>query len=164
MKHLLIALATLATFSVQAQNWSDIDFGELPMTKDFRVEGKLEKKGLFSFSSVDLTLWMAANELGGSAVDRYYKHHHRVEFSIDDLECEGVSRLTTEDEMGAEIKYSMIINYDDGQKDEGCPYQVQVDFGAMEEDRGGKVFTRLIVYPTNRLYEKEVYEGKLIKD
>ncbi len=144
--------------------WSDIDFGQLPLTKDFSINGEL-KSGMIFSKKAEFSLNMDKDFIKDDVRDQYYanKSFHWVRFNIEGVQCKGVSFLSTEDEMGKGIMYSMTINYDKNGRSKNCPYQVQLDFGDMEEDFD-EVYTVLTVYPSNDLSKKKKYKGVLQKD
>jgi hypothetical protein len=164
MKKLLFGLALMTSLTSYASSWSDVDFGQLPLSKNFVISGNLEKGFIFK-KEISLSLEMDRNFIGDDVNDTFYanKSYHKVMFTINDGDvCEGISFLGTEDEMGTDIKYSMVVDYDRGTRGENCPYQIQIDFGAMDES-STEVRAVLTVYETNDLSKKKKYEGLLGK-
>lgn len=162
MKIFLSVLFALLSSSVTyAQNWSEVKFGRIPLTKPLFMQGQLSK-GWFNTQRVQFTLNMEPQELGAEAKDPYYSNHQKVLFQLNGTLCEGAAILTTQDEFGAKIKYSMVIYYDRDKRTASCPYHIQAYFGPMEENVASEVYTELVIYWTSDM-QQSVFTGTVQK-
>ena len=161
---LLTLLSLLAAGSVWA-NWSDITFGELPLTQNLTAKGNLKMARLFRRAeNLNFEFELFKEPLTKDDVnDDFYAGRNKIAFTMNGVVCEAITVLVTEDELGSNIKSGMVLCYDTDGRAEGCPYHVQINFGPMEESVSGDVYTEVWIMPDNDS-KWHMYKGNLKKD
>lgn len=160
------AEARYSNLSTDGNNWSQVNFGRIPLSSDFTLSGELQSRRLFT-EKLNFKFTIAEEPFQKHEVNdifNFEQEKHLISYEINGIKCTGATVLTTEDEMGEKISYSAIVTFDGNAqlRSQGCPYLLQIYLGEGEE-MSKQFGAEVVLYPTNNLREEKIFKGILKK-